>query len=203
MHLEGENSGIASLPLVFHSTARMYFNTKSEHMNIIFGDANIWMPKCVKTIPVDIIHLFEINFDVAALSMWVGRGCGAVWGPFLALRCDYCWSCKNGGVHTTLWLNPCVVYHFMYYLTFTSFQYSASCSPVCVLPLSSLCTTKISLTEIQDMKVRMNDSSWMMFSFDIGWKATVLHPKGLIIAHLLPSLAWGSSTWLMEHVAHI
>lgn len=51
-------------------TGRMYFNTKHTNQNIgilFFKYTNIRMPKCVKTISVDAMHLFEIYFDVAAL----------------------------------------------------------------------------------------------------------------------------------------
>lgn len=99
LHLEGENSSIDSCKSSFGPslTGRMYFNNKaykSEHRNIISKDTNIWMPKCVKTISVDAMHLFEIYFDVAALLILelVHQSCGAVWGPFLALRRDYWWS---------------------------------------------------------------------------------------------------------------
>lgn len=40
------------------------------------------MPKCVKTIYVDAMNLFEIQFNVAALLILelVPKTCGAVWG---------------------------------------------------------------------------------------------------------------------------
>lgn len=47
------------------------------------------MPKCVKTISVDAMHLFEINFDVAALLIFIELvcgSCGAAWGPILSLK---------------------------------------------------------------------------------------------------------------------
>lgn len=62
-------STLASLPSVHHKTGRMYFNTKHTNQNVTFKHTNIWMPKCVKTISVDAMHLFEINFNVAALLM--------------------------------------------------------------------------------------------------------------------------------------
>lgn len=46
------------------------------------------MPKCVKTISLDAMHLFEIYFDVAALLflVLVCKICGSVWGPILSLK---------------------------------------------------------------------------------------------------------------------
>lgn len=46
------------------------------------------MPKCVKTISVDAMHLFEMNFNVAALLILelVCKRCDAVWGPILSLK---------------------------------------------------------------------------------------------------------------------
>lgn len=45
------------------------------------------MPKCVKTIYVDAVHLFEIHFDVAALLILelVYESC-PVWGSILSLK---------------------------------------------------------------------------------------------------------------------
>lgn len=43
------------------------------------------MPKCVKTISVDAMHLFEVYLDVAALFIFCEL-CGVILGPILSLK---------------------------------------------------------------------------------------------------------------------
>lgn len=60
------------------------------------------MPKCVKTIYVDAMHLFEIHYNVAAPLNLVYKSCRAVWGPILSLKMPLLmklmleeWSCPQ------------------------------------------------------------------------------------------------------------
>lgn len=49
-----------------------------------------------------------------------------------------------------------------------TFQCKMPTVVLCILSISSLFKQKEALLKIQDMKVRMDDSCLMMFSFDIG-----------------------------------
>lgn len=67
---------------------------KSEH---VFKYTNIWMPKCVETISVDAMHLFEI-FLMLLLRWCELDSCGAVWGPIPSLKICY-WKANAIRMH--------------------------------------------------------------------------------------------------------
>lgn len=143
------------------------------------------MPKRVKTICVDAMRfmlLFFLFLYVAA-PLILRVSCGKPWssaGTILSLKTRLlmklmlreCDPAQSHAASPTCCLPVRLLLNPSYFPV-----WDANCFIICLPVFDNNNKKNPSLTEILDMKVRMDDSSWMMFSLDSSWRQTVLHSR--------------------------